>query len=139
MAIVKTAISIQRSLFEQAEALAKLSRGARERGLRVVCLTGHTLEELRAPDRPGWAELLSHIDLLVAGPYVQEQPCEEPLRASTNQQLHFLTGRIKPDDLRGLPRVEVIAENGELRISGFDPQLSRRLRDALAREEDDDA
>lgn len=115
--------------FDQAAPLAELCRQVRPQGLTIVCFTGYTLSELREADRPDWSSLLSHTDLLVAGPYDQDQPCTEPLRASANQTLHYLTGRITPDDLRGIPRVEVILDDGYLQITGFDPQLSRRLRE----------
>ena len=116
---------------DQAAALAVLCGEVRSRGLTVVCFTGYTLAEAEAAGREEYRVLLRRVDLLVAGPYLREQRSSAPLLASANQKLHFLSGRIVPADLEGLPRAEVIMEGGELRVSGFDPQLSERLRHAL--------
>lgn len=84
---------------EQAAGLAVLARKVRERGQTVMVYSGRTLAELRAS--PDASRLLQHTDLLVDGRY------EESLRTttrrfigSTNQQLHFLTDRYRPDDPR---------------------------------------
>jgi anaerobic ribonucleoside-triphosphate reductase activating protein len=123
--------------FDQAEPLAELCRRARERELTVLCFTGYRLTELRG--KHAAAALLAQVDLLVAGPYREDEPCEEPLRASANQELHFLTGRIAPDELRELPRAEVLIRDGEVRVSGFEAELSQQLRLALEPEAPDDA
>ena len=125
--------------FEQPVALAELCRQVHQSGLTVVCFTGHTLEDLRQARSPEWQALLAEIDLLIAGPYLREQPCEEPLRASANQRVHFLTGRIAPEELEGLPRAEVTIRDGELHVSGFHPELSELLRTRLEGEENADA
>ncbi len=83
--------------FEQAEALAEVARGARERGLGVVVFSGYTLSELRAGRIPGAAALLAATDLLVDGRHERGRP--ERLRrwaGSENQRFHFLTGRYQP-------------------------------------------
>lgn len=121
--------------FEQAQPLAELCRQARRRGLTVVCFTGYSLQELHDAHDSGWTGLLGEIDLLIAGAYLQDQPCEEPLLASTNQKLHFLTGRITSEDLQNLPRAEVIVRDGELHVTGFDAQISERLRVEFGQEE----
>ncbi len=87
--------------FGQAEALAELAQRLREHGLTVVCYTGYTLEELRAGNHADWTALLDQVDLLIDGPFIQEQKCSEPYRGSANQKLHFLTGRIRPEEVEG--------------------------------------
>lgn len=116
--------------FEQAKPLVKLCKRMRAPDMTVVCFTGYTLDELQTGNDPAWTELLKHIDLLIAGPYIHEIPCEDPLRGSSNQQLHFLSGRIAREDLDGIPRVEIIVEDGHVRITGLDPDVSSALNGA---------
>jgi anaerobic ribonucleoside-triphosphate reductase activating protein len=98
--------------FQQAEALAVIGAAARQLGLSVQCWTGYTLEELQATDAPAQAAaLLRVIDVLIDGRFVQDLP-NAPMRGSTNQRIHFLTGRYSEGDYQHL--------SVELR---FDPQL----------------
>ena len=57
--------------FAQAQDCAKIARAAHEAGLNVWCYTGYTLETLR--ENPEAQVLLREIDVLVDGPYIQEQ------------------------------------------------------------------
>jgi len=114
--------------FDQAAPLAEFCRQVRREGLTVVCFSGYELPELQQGLMPGHAALLNEIDLLVAGPYNVMRPCSTPLRASGNQSLHFLTDRLRPQDLQGLPRVEVTVRGGVVEFSGFEPGLALALR-----------
>jgi hypothetical protein len=67
---------------------------------------------LQATDAPAQAvALLRVIDVLIDGRFVQDLP-NAPMRGSTNQRIHFLTGRYSEGDYQHL--------SVELR---FDPQL----------------
>lgn len=108
--------------FLQAEPLARIARHAREENLSVFCFSGHTLEELKASDNPGVAELLSLVDVLADGPYVEGlRDFSRPWVGSSNQRFHFLTGRYRPDAFLGTGnRVEVrIRPNGAVQINGM--------------------
>ena len=72
-------------------------------------------------------------------PNEQEHACDDPLRASANQELHFLTERISRESLEGLPRAELVVRDGELQVTGFHPELSSRLRAELGPKEAPDA
>lgn len=91
--------------FEQPEALAALIDGVRDRhGLEntdftVLIFTGLTGERLA-----GHREILARADVVVAGPYVEQQAIDEPLRASANQELLVLSER-------GRRRFAVLAED----------------------------
>ena len=108
--------------FSQATSLAKLSRHLRAvcgDSFTVVCFTGYTLEQIKCANREDWNALLNEIDLLIDGEYIHSQRCNEPLRGSHNQRLHFLTGRIRQEDITG-PRVEyTLAQNGNVTTTGF--------------------
>jgi len=75
----------------QAQALALLSEQLRPVGLTVVCYTGYTLEELRARDDLWIERLLANTDILIDGPYRQEEAASLRWRGSRNQRIHYLT------------------------------------------------
>lgn len=108
--------------FLQAGALARFAGAAREMGLSVLTFTGYWYEDLlRGGDREALA-LLAATDLLIDGPYLQEQrDFSRPLAGSRNQQFRFLTERYSPADLeRCRNRVEVrLGKDGVLRVNGM--------------------
>lgn len=105
--------------FAQAAALAEVAGRVRAAGQGVVIFTGFEAEALRRSANPGVRRLLEQADLLVAGPYRPDQPCREPLRASANQELVYLTERYRQADL-GPRRVEYrIGEGGVVTRTGF--------------------
>ena len=78
--------------FEQAKALAELAKKIHNLGLTVVCYTGYTVGQLRQANREDWNTLLSEVDLLIDGPFIQSERCYEPYRGSLNQKFYFLSG-----------------------------------------------
>ena len=72
--------------FEQAGCCAALARLAKEAGKNVWCYTGYTYEFL---NRFRYSqELLNHIDVLVDGPYIEEErSLDLPFRGSRNQRI----------------------------------------------------
>lgn len=116
--------------FEQPRAVAEVCRAVRAGGLGVMVYSGYTLEELRAKRSPDVDALLAEVDLLADGRFEQQQP-ERQRRwlGSSNQRLHFLTGRYRADDPRfATPNtVELRLVNGQLTINGW-PQAADALR-----------
>jgi anaerobic ribonucleoside-triphosphate reductase activating protein len=101
---------------------AALARAVRDRGLTVMIFSGFTLEEARLLSDPAVAELLSHTDILVDGPYIREQPdATRRWIGSTNQQIHFLTDRYQADDPRWQQHntLEIRLRGRELTVNGF--------------------
>lgn len=80
--------------FDQAPALLKLVRLLRADWpqLEVLCYSGYLFEELEAKGAAE-AELLSELDLLLDGPYLQDLPNTLLWRGSDNQRLHLLSAR----------------------------------------------
>lgn len=123
--------------FAQAAALAALARLVKSRGLTVMVFSGRTLRELRASNDPSVAALLAETDLLVDGPFVRERRGALPLRSSDNQELHFLSGRIRPEDVDSdassgggaNDAVEIVVDSsGDARATGLvDASLLREL------------
>lgn len=76
--------------FMQPSAALELARGAHAAGFNVVTYTGYHFEELlqRGAQEPVVTALLSETDLLVDGPYLQEQrDISLAFRGSGNQRL----------------------------------------------------
>jgi len=101
---------------------AALARAVRHLGLTVMIFSGYTLEEARRLPDPHVAELLALTDILVDGPYIREQP-ETRRRwiGSSNQRIHFLSGRYRADDPRWLlpNTLEIRLRGPELTVNGF--------------------
>ena len=77
--------------FSQAESCAKLARAARCTGLNIWCYTGWTIEQLQTC--PEAQVLLSEIDVLVDGPYIEaERSLTLKWRGSKNQRVIPLRG-----------------------------------------------
>lgn len=78
---------------EAAVALIDLLR--QQRDLGVMGYTGFLLEELQRRGTPAQRALLDRLDLLVDGPYVQEQHADLLWRGSSNQRLLALSERYR--------------------------------------------
>jgi len=105
-----------------AQAAAALASAARERGLSVMVFSGYTLEEAQAMRNADVDRLLQLTDILVDGPYVRELPdMSRRWVGSTNQQIHFLTGRYRADDpcWRERNTLEIRVRGSEITVNGF--------------------
>ena len=82
--------------FLQSEALADMLDILQPiRNMGVIVFTGYTYEELLT--MPSAQKLLSRIDLLIDGEYIQELNDHRGLRGSRNQRYICLTDRYKED------------------------------------------
>jgi anaerobic ribonucleoside-triphosphate reductase activating protein len=108
--------------FAHAGGAAMLSSAARIRGLSVMVFSGYTIGELQSHADPAVARLLAETDILVDGPYLREQPdTTRRWIGSTNQRIHFLTDRYRPDDpcWRQPNTLELRVRNSEVTVNGF--------------------
>lgn len=104
--------------FDQALALSQIVQQVRQMGLGVLVFSGYTFQELKVEKK--FFALLRETDLLMAGPYDQNQPSSHPLLGSANQEMIFLTERYQGYHLQPGRRVEFrIAGDGQVRISGL--------------------
>ena len=82
----------------QAEALSRLTDMVRKsRDLGVVCYSGYTWEYLRSRGTADQQELLSRVDLLIDGVYLEGRHADLLWRGSANQRLLPLTARYLAD------------------------------------------
>ena len=116
--------------FQQAGPLAELCRALSDAGLSLFVFSGYSLSEIRAADDAAWQVLLSQVDILTAGRFIETQKANLLWRGSENQQVHFLTDRYSPDDFdleKPLTQVEVtIGPTGEIQLTGFPDEEMRR-------------
>ena len=122
--------------FDQAAALARSLAPVRLTGLSIMLYTGHTLESLRRSSVPGVARLLELCDVLVDGPFLEEQ--YEPSlvwRGSLNQRILLLSDRYTDEEIeRALAQQRRAASisigvRGEISVSGAqNPQGAQVLR-----------
>lgn len=99
-----------------------LATAARELNLSVMIFSGFTLEELRARQSSDVDRLLELTDILVDGPYLREQPdTSRRWIGSTNQRIHFLSGRYRPDDpcWQSPNTLELRLDSSGLQVNGF--------------------
>ena len=74
--------------FDQAGECAALAARAKEKGLNVWAYTGYCYETLLEKENPDVLALLSQVDVLVDGPFVEGLKSYDALfRGSTNQRL----------------------------------------------------
>ncbi|MBO1515413.1 4Fe-4S single cluster domain-containing protein [Metabacillus bambusae] len=129
--------------FDQAEALATLGRRLKEIGLSIMTFSGYTYGFLieNKSNRSGWQELLSITDLLIDGPFVEEQlDLSRPWIGSANQNYRFLTDRYKHLEKalnKASNKIEVrIGEDGKVSINGMATQEQlKNLTHGIARRE----
>ncbi len=119
----------------QAVGLADVARRCQQSGLSVMTFTGYTLEYLRRHPLPGVEELLRHTDVLVDGPFLQDQPDHERnWVGSKNQRFHFLTDRYGPEiihDPRYRDGVELrVLSNGKVLVVGS-PFVIQSIREKM--------
>lgn len=108
--------------FAHAVGAADFARGVQALGKSVMAFSGYTLAELQSQPDPAVADLLAHTDILVDGPYDRDRPdTSRRWVGSTNQVVHFLTGRYRVDDSRWRApnTLEIRLAGGELSVNGF--------------------
>lgn len=111
--------------FLQATALLKLVTLIGDKSkLDIMVYSGYTLEELRQQHDVAVDGLLSQIDILVDGEYIEELNHNTAYRGSDNQRLHFLSAKYRPfqtmmEQAKNRSIEFVCRENGELFMIGL--------------------
>lgn len=97
----------------QAAALARVAWLARaQREINIICFTGYQRAQLeKHPPVPGVEDLLSQVDVLIDGPYIEKLNDNQGMRGSSNQHIHYLTTRLKQADFEHGPRRSEIRLN----------------------------
>jgi anaerobic ribonucleoside-triphosphate reductase activating protein len=126
--------------FTQAAALGELGRNLQKHGLNIVTFSGFPYSYLREKNRCSWRLLLRVTDLLIAGPYTGDGGLQNPMVASSNQSMVFLTDRLKDRISAEQPYRDVelcIGPGGDIAMTGFpDRALLKELHRHGRREGD---
>ena len=113
--------------FFQATALAELAKRLKTAGLNVMSFTGFTLGELQANDAPAGAkELLSQLDILIDGPFLESQAIHSPdsLVSSRNQRVRVFNPEFQDKLNWASDQIEIhILKDGSRIVTGFWGQL----------------
>lgn len=104
---------------DQSPAVTALFYGVKSLGLTTVLYSGRTWESLQADS--GCRKLLAHTDLLIDGPFIQEQQdLSLQWRGSRNQRLIRLSDCIPLDEVDdSSPNGELNISPGQLRLTGI--------------------
>lgn len=107
--------------FSQAKALVKLAEKIQQNDLDILIFTGYTLKQIKENKDPDWRMLLSLTDILVAGPYIEEEKCEHQLISSKNQEIIYLSEKYMNLECENKPtEIEfTILNNGEVISTGL--------------------
>lgn len=87
--------------------------------ITVIIFTGFLRQDLQSQSA---LKLLAHTDLLIDGPFVERLNDGIGLRGSSNQQCHFLTGRLLPwkeEIEKGKRSVEICFHKGMMESIGI--------------------
>lgn len=119
-------------------AAALVAVRAQKAGLSVMTFSGYELEDLRNGAILWANDLLAATDILVDGPYRKDLPdASRRWIGSTNQRIHFLTDRYRPDEAAWTQRdtLEIRWNGSELSVNGFPAVSAKGLwrRGALVR------
>lgn len=113
--------------FLQASALAELAKKLKYAGLNVMSFSGFTLGELKSQNAPvGAEELLSELDILIDGPFVESLAIHSPnsLVSSSNQQVRVFNPALKNQLNWASDRIEIhVLKDGTRIFTGFWGQL----------------
>ncbi|MDY6970023.1 MAG: 4Fe-4S single cluster domain-containing protein [Spirochaetota bacterium] len=94
-----------------------LNRITKETDLTILIYTGYTYDEIIA-DRI-MNKLLSHIDIIIAGPYKESLKINNSVLSSSNQEVYFLTDRYTQNDLDISNTEVIIGNNGAITLTGL--------------------
>ncbi len=119
--------------FLQAAELAQTAAAAQEMGLSVLTFTGFRLEDLQAQGEPDRLALLAYTDVLLDGPYLQQQrDFSRPLVGSRNQRILCLTDRYSQAEILACQnQIEIrIDRAGNILLNGMGdfPEVEARLK-----------
>lgn len=110
--------------FYQAQALSELAQKLKKQDYNILCYTGYSLQDLQKSGTAAQKLLLSTIDILIDGRFMEELKTDRKYTGSSNQQIHYLSG--SPGENDPDPDLNVaeitIAEDGSIILSGFPDQ-----------------
>lgn len=88
--------------------------------LSVILFSGFTYDEIKKKHHIN--DLLSNIDVLIAGRYQHESRIANGLIGSRNKTIHIMSSKYTVSALKSVPQAEIIiSSTGEIIASGINP------------------
>ena len=120
----------------QAKGLLEVARMAKKRRqLNIICFSGYQIEHLQSrPPNASVKEFLQVIDVLIDGQYIRALNDNRGLRGSSNQRIHYLSGKLLDFDFDNQIRTnEIQILDGQALLVGVPPkQMLLAFESALA-------
>lgn len=107
----------------QMNSLITLLRGIKNiDNIGTIVLTGFSREEcLKFSEFDIFKQF---VDVLIAGPFMQDLKIQDGIRGSSNKELILLTNYYTREEFSNIPPVEVFIDlNGSLSITGIKPEI----------------
>ena len=106
---------------QQRQSLVPFLKELKQRmNLSVVLFSGYSWVEIQ--NMPEANEILTNIDVLIAGRYIESLRIAKDLKGSSNKTVHFLTSRYSLTDFVNIPASEIIiTPEGKIFMSGIEP------------------
>jgi anaerobic ribonucleoside-triphosphate reductase activating protein len=109
-------------LEQMSACLAFLHMLREKTNLSVLVYTGFTLEGIR--EMPHGDDFLNMVDILVDGPYIEEQKLDTGFLASSNQRVIFHSDRYSPKDIEVPGDFEIhVHPDGNIIMTGLPPKM----------------
>ncbi len=110
----------------QAKALATVAKYCQKIGLSVICFTGYIYPNF--PDIVDVADFLGYVDVLIDGPYIQEEQCtKRNWVGSANQRFLYFSNTYNKDiETMSQAEIEVRLFSTEIMLNGNPNILSYR-------------
>lgn len=106
----------------QAEGFSEIAEWCHQHDLSVISFTGYLYEELKEMNNYSIERLLKNLDILVDGPFIQDEfDTERDWIGSRNQKVYFFTDFYKPgiEYKHNEHAMEIIISERELLINGW--------------------
>ena len=113
----------------QMNSLITLLRGIKDiDNIGTIVLTGFSHEEcLKFSEFDIFEQF---VDVLIAGPFMQDLKIQEGIRGSSNKELVFLTEYYTREEFSNIPPVEVFVDlDGSLTITGIKPEILKSTKE----------
>ncbi len=105
---------------DQKNEVLRLLKKIKGNGLNSILFTGYGYKKLLNQMNPVIDEIFDNLDVLIEGPYIDEEYTEKLyLRGSTNQKIIFLSEKINKKEFKKKNSFDIIAGNGKVRLTGF--------------------
>lgn len=121
--------------FQQSNALSQFTDIIRKSGLTIVCFTGYQYETLVKSKNKNIEKLLSNIDILIAGPFKENNFYKRTWFDDPDKEIVFLSKKYSENILYPAKSVEMIVKGNKIAITGFTDISDYQILEEILNEE----